>query len=116
MPVVVKAPDHQAVLFNKVPFCLINLATQFRRLIQMIVEGRLMYDQQIHPRGMRPLANIECCAERGCDPFDDRLRAADLECVHRFSPPRNTDILLNSLDYLPRRDPLERMSNAPGGP
>src|SRR5262245_18007880 len=108
MPMVVKAPDHHAILFDKVSFRFINPATQVSRLIGMVVKSRLVHDQQVYSGSMRPLANIKCRTERRRNAFDDRVRIADLEGVHCFTPPLNTDILLNMFDYLSRRDSLRR--------
>lgn len=58
MPMVVKAPDHQAVLFNEVSFGLVSLAAQVGRLVVVVIERRFMHDDQILSGGVRPLANV----------------------------------------------------------
>src|SRR5215468_4822251 len=104
MPVIVKAPDNHAILFNEVSLGLVNLPTQIGRFVGVVIKGRLMRNDQIPSGGMRPLTNVERRAERGSDALDDRVRIADFEGVHSFTAPWDADVFLNAFDHLPRSE------------
>src|SRR5262249_49597585 len=115
MPVVVKAPNHHAILFNEISLGLVNLATQIGRFVGVVIKGRLMRDDQILFGGMRPLTNVERRAERSRDALDDCVRIANFESVHSFAAPWDADVFLNAFDHLSRRDSFKRGCGASNG-
>src|SRR5215475_8676797 len=108
MPVVVKAPNHHAILFDEVSLGLVNLAAQIGRFIVVVIKGRLMRNDQILSGGMRPPTNVERRAERGSDALDDCVRIADFEGVHSFTAPWDADVFLNAFDHLSRCESFKR--------
>lgn len=104
VPVIVEAPDDEAVLFDEVALGLVNLAAQTGRVIGVIIEGRLVDDDQIQPSGVGALAYVQRTAEGSRDAFDGVIGIARFESVYGVFAPFDADLFLNAFDDLACRE------------
>ncbi len=103
---IVKSPDHQAVLLNKRALCcqhgIVFFLLEIVRLVEVLVEGRLVRDDQILSRRRGALEHIQRGHHSHRDAFDLRVRIARLERVHRLLLPGNSDMCLNARNHVAR--------------
>lgn len=109
MPVIVKAPNDEVVLSNErllVSKHRVVILLEFVRLVEMAVERRLVSNDQVHSCfGCFP-EHLVCRHHCGRDSCNLRAGIAGLERIDRLAAPGHSNVLLNSLDYLPGRDRL----------
>ena len=104
MRVVVKPEDHQVVVLDEALLGLIDrVLLEVCRLIHVVVERRLVCDDEV-PAGRRgPAKDVERRHTGGGDRVDLRFRRAGLERIHGLRPPGDSEflqLLLNACDDL----------------
>lgn len=100
VPVVVEAPNNEAVLFDEVALGFVNLAAQGRRVIGVVIKRRFVNDEQVQPGGVSALANVQRTAERSRDAFDSVVGVANFEGVYGIFAPLDADLFLNAFNDL----------------
>src|SRR5207249_4152083 len=79
VPVVVEAPDHQAVTLRELALGAVNRVLLHRlRIVEVVPEGRLMRNNQVQLAGRGPSQHLEGRLPAGRDAGDRRGRVAQL--------------------------------------
>ncbi len=105
MPVVVKAPDHEVVLLDVGELSLEHrVVAQPGGFVEVVIEGRLVGDDEVRLAGGRPLQHIHGRREGGGDPGDRGVGIARLERIDGGTSPRlpvvAARVVLDALDDL----------------
>ena len=105
MPMIVKAPDDQSMLFDEGALRGEDgIAFSFGEIgcfIQMVKEGRLMRDDEVIAGFDRALQHVEGRHHGNCDSGNRRVGISSLESIHSFAMPGNSNVGLNPLNHLP---------------
>src|SRR5580698_3718663 len=101
MPMIVETKHRHVVLADKVLLELQHgILFQTNDGVLVKPERRLVRDDQVLPSSRGSLDYVERSHHRGGDALYGNLRVPGHEFVHRFGPPRDTDVLLDPLDDL----------------
>ncbi len=97
---IVKSPDHQVILLDeRALFRPDGIALRHAlRPVQMIVESRLVGNDQVFMIRRRALQDIQRGHHRGRNPRHPSIWIAGLEGIDRVLHPRNVYMLLNLRD------------------
>src|SRR5215472_18819026 len=99
---VVESPDNHVMLGDECQLGsedgIFVLFWQHIELIEVIVEGWLVGDDEVLAGGGSALEHVHCGHHRYSDPGDGFIWIARLERVHRFRLPRHADMVLYPAD------------------